>query len=198
MKVGQGDETKRGAEIGSWRSLVPTACQEQHLFCLHFCACSTVTVRNLLIARRLGIADFDNGCARLCAIYFPWFNGTFCIRNRMECPFDGRVRPCLDLLINLVCSANYSVDILVPPRPFSPSMAHYDIFRDQLGIKYPAFGHALWEPNPGRLYSPVEVGDVGFIREGKFHRLFNALLPADHPSHRRSGYQSITNHFFLA
>ena len=69
----------------------------------------------------------------------------------------------------------------------STFMAHYDIFRDQLGIKYPAFGHALWEPNPGRLYSPVEVGDVGFIREGKFHRVFNALLPADHPSHQRFG-----------
>ena len=68
-------------------------------------------------------------------------------------------------------------------------MAHYDIFRDQLGIKYPVFGHALWDPNPqsGRLYSPVEVGDVGFICEGKFHRLFNALLPADHPSHQRFG-----------
>ncbi|KAF8258643.1 hypothetical protein EI94DRAFT_1814939 [Lactarius quietus] len=65
--------------------------------------------------------------------------------------------------------------------------AHYDIFRDQLGIKYPAFGHALWEPNPGRLFTPVEVGDVGFIREGKFHRLFNALLPSDHPSHERFG-----------
>ncbi|KAI9435634.1 hypothetical protein BJY52DRAFT_1389651 [Lactarius psammicola] len=66
-------------------------------------------------------------------------------------------------------------------------MAHYDIFRDQLGFKYPAFGHALWEPNPGRLYSPVEVGDVGYIRDGKFHRLFNALLPADHPTHQRFG-----------
>ena len=66
-------------------------------------------------------------------------------------------------------------------------MAHYDTFRDQLGIKYPAFGHALWEPNPGRLYPPVEVGDVGFIREGKFHRLFNTLLPANHPSHQRFG-----------
>ncbi|KAH9031012.1 hypothetical protein EDB85DRAFT_1389381 [Lactarius pseudohatsudake] len=61
-------------------------------------------------------------------------------------------------------------------------MAHYDIFRDRLGIKYPALGHALWEPSPGELYPPVEVGDVGFIREGKFHRLFNALLDADHPS----------------
>ncbi|KAI9439189.1 hypothetical protein H4582DRAFT_122234 [Lactarius indigo] len=61
-------------------------------------------------------------------------------------------------------------------------MAHYDIFRDLLGIKYPALGHALWEPSPGELYPPVEVGDVGFIREGKFHRLFNALLDAGHPS----------------
>ena len=66
-------------------------------------------------------------------------------------------------------------------------MAHYDIFREQLGVKYTAYGHALWEPSPGKLYSPVEVGDVGYVREGKFHRLFNALLPADHPSHRRFG-----------
>jgi len=63
-------------------------------------------------------------------------------------------------------------------------MAHYDIFREQLAIKYPAYGHALWDPNPGVLYSPVEVGDVGYVRDGKFHRLFNALLPADHPSQK--------------
>ena len=62
-------------------------------------------------------------------------------------------------------------------------MAHYDIFSAQLSIKHAAYGHALWEPSPTELYSAVEVGDVGFIREGRFHRLFNALLPADHPSH---------------
>ena len=62
-------------------------------------------------------------------------------------------------------------------------MAHYDIFRGHLATKYPAYGHALWEPSPPRLNSPVEIGDVGFIREGRFHRLFNALLSADHPSH---------------
>jgi hypothetical protein len=33
----------------------------------------------------------------------------------------------------------------------------------------------------------VEVGDVGYIRGGKFHRLFNALLPADHSSHSTFG-----------
>jgi hypothetical protein len=66
-------------------------------------------------------------------------------------------------------------------------MAHYDIFREQLAIKYPACGHALWEPTPGTGHGRVEVGDVGFIREGQFHRLFNALLPEDHPSHHEFG-----------
>jgi hypothetical protein len=67
-------------------------------------------------------------------------------------------------------------------------MAHYDIFREQLAIRYPAYGHALWEPGPGSLYRPVEVGDVGYIREGKFHWIFNALHPADHPSHQDFGF----------
>jgi hypothetical protein len=62
-------------------------------------------------------------------------------------------------------------------------MAHCDIFREQLAIKYPLYGHALWEPSPRYPDKPVQVGDVGFIRNGKFHRLFNALLPADDPSH---------------
>ncbi len=58
-------------------------------------------------------------------------------------------------------------------------MADYDIFRDQLSIKYPTYGHALWEPSPRNPNNPVKVGDVGFIRCGKFHRLFNALLSAE-------------------
>jgi hypothetical protein len=62
-------------------------------------------------------------------------------------------------------------------------MADHDIFREQLGIRYPAYGHALWDPRPNRPDRPVEIADVGFIRTGKFHRLFNALLPADDASH---------------
>jgi hypothetical protein len=42
-------------------------------------------------------------------------------------------------------------------------MAHYDIFRHHLAIKFPAYGHALWDPDHGNLYPPVEVGDVGYI-----------------------------------
>jgi len=61
-------------------------------------------------------------------------------------------------------------------------MADCDIFREQLAITYPTYGYGLWNP---RSDKPVEVGDVGFIRWGKFHRLFNALLPAEDPSHAK-------------
>ena len=61
-------------------------------------------------------------------------------------------------------------------------MADYDIFRERLAIKYPSYGHALWEPSPRNPDRPVRVGDVGFIRRGKFYRLFNALLSADDPT----------------
>ena len=67
------------------------------------------------------------------------------------------------------------------------TMAHYDIFRHHLSIAAPSYGHALWEPSPGNLYPAVEVGDVGYICEGKFRRLFNVLLPANDPSHRNFG-----------
>ena len=61
-------------------------------------------------------------------------------------------------------------------------MGDCNIFRDELGIRYPGNGHALWNPDPGGLYNSVEVGDVGFIRRGYFYRLFNALLSRDPPS----------------
>lgn len=63
-------------------------------------------------------------------------------------------------------------------------MADYDIFREELANGCPAYGHALWEPDPGGQYDAVQVGDVGFIRRGRFHRLFNILYPKDHPTHR--------------
>jgi hypothetical protein len=63
----------------------------------------------------------------------------------------------------------------------------YDTFRETLASKYPDYGCALWVPNPGGLYDAVEVGDVGFIREGYFHRLFNTLLPENDPSNQRIG-----------
>ena len=67
-------------------------------------------------------------------------------------------------------------------------MAHYGIFRQELAVSYPTYGNALWEPDPGGQYDAVEVGDVGFIRRGYFQRLFNVLLPKDHPSHRNPSF----------
>jgi hypothetical protein len=70
---------------------------------------------------------------------------------------------------------------------YSDPMAHYDIFREELALKFHAYGHALWEPSPGELYGPVTIGDVGYIRRGKFHRIFNVLLPRDHRTHENFG-----------
>ena len=74
----------------------------------------------------------------------------------------------------------------VPPY-LPPLLASNHTFRDLLAIKYPGYGYALWEPNPVRLYPAIQVGDVGCVHHGKFLRLFNALLPANHPFHEKSG-----------
>ncbi|KAF8269499.1 hypothetical protein EI94DRAFT_955083 [Lactarius quietus] len=56
-------------------------------------------------------------------------------------------------------------------------MAYYDIYRDQLASV--RRGHALWMPDPTGLYDQVRIGDVGYVRQGQFLRMFNALLPAN-------------------
>ena len=70
-------------------------------------------------------------------------------------------------------------------------MADYDIFRDQLGARFPTYGHALWDPSPRNPDRPVKVGDVGFIRRGKFHCLFNTLCPKGEQSDVPEGYQQL-------
>ena len=55
------------------------------------------------------------------------------------------------------------------------------IYREQLAPLY--HGHALWEPDSGNLYAHVSVGDVGYVSEGRFFRMFNVLLEWNHPSH---------------
>ncbi|KAN0136358.1 hypothetical protein V8E53_005726 [Lactarius tabidus] len=62
---------------------------------------------------------------------------------------------------------------------------HYSVYREQLTSLY--HGHALWEPDPANIYEKVSVGDVGYVREGYFFRMFNVLLGSDHPSNRIIG-----------
>ena len=59
----------------------------------------------------------------------------------------------------------------------------YDTYRDQLTPLF--FGHALWDPDPANLYESVSIGDVGYIREGYFIRMFNVILEWDDPSNNR-------------
>ncbi len=40
----------------------------------------------------------------------------------------------------------------------------YDIYREELAIKYPAYGHALWDPNPGGRYTAVDIHEPLVLR----------------------------------
>ncbi|KAH9889000.1 hypothetical protein C8Q73DRAFT_175835 [Cubamyces lactineus] len=56
-------------------------------------------------------------------------------------------------------------------------------------------GYPLWEPEPNEA-GEVLIGDVGYVLDGGFYRLFNATLAADHPVNARygvpDGYQPFT------
>ena len=61
---------------------------------------------------------------------------------------------------------------------------HCNIYRDQLLPL--GYGHSLWEPSPiERFYDQVSIGDVGYIMDGFFHRMFNVTLRWDDPSNQR-------------
>ena len=61
----------------------------------------------------------------------------------------------------------------------------FQTYREQLWSLYQ--GLPLWEPNPGGLYDRVSIGDVGYVSEGAFIRMFNVRLPWDDESNRRFG-----------
>lgn len=63
-------------------------------------------------------------------------------------------------------------------------MAAHDIYAASLvQLQH---GYALWTPEPCH-YDEVEVGDVGWLWRGAFHRLFNATVAVDHPSNAALG-----------
>jgi hypothetical protein len=59
-----------------------------------------------------------------------------------------------------------------------------DIYREQLSSQYQ--GLALWDPNPveGLFNNPshVSIGDVGYLDNGAFIRIFNVELPRNDQS----------------
>ncbi|KAG6887733.1 hypothetical protein C0995_013288 [Termitomyces sp. Mi166 len=60
--------------------------------------------------------------------------------------------------------------------------AAHDIYFRQLALLHR--GYPLYYPDPPVGDSPVEIGDVGFIRGGSFIRLFNASKPPNDPVQR--------------
>ena len=43
------------------------------------------------------------------------------------------------------------------------------------------YGLPLWRPEPVTPTDEVEIGDVGYVSEGEFIRLFNTMKPAGDP-----------------
>ena len=55
-------------------------------------------------------------------------------------------------------------------------------------LSAPTQGIALWDPKPLKeFYDKVSIGDVGYLQEGTFIRLFNVILPWGHPSNAKLG-----------
>ncbi|KAI0922265.1 hypothetical protein AcW2_007006 [Taiwanofungus camphoratus] len=60
----------------------------------------------------------------------------------------------------------------------------WDVYSDQLFRL--GHGYPLWDPEPTK-HGEVLVGDVGFVENGAFYRLFNALRPTTDPVNLQYG-----------
>ena len=115
----------------------------------------------------------------MCSFFFTWRNGGNTVHTMP--PPHIVVSPLSLPEYTYHPSTQLSPLISFLPISHSSSMDDCYTFREELAITHPLHGHALWEPDPGGLYDAVEVGDVGFIREGCFYSLFNALCPPTNP-----------------
>ncbi|KAI0299855.1 hypothetical protein BC826DRAFT_715775 [Russula brevipes] len=67
-----------------------------------------------------------------------------------------------------------------------PVSQPHNVYREQLSSH--CLGLALWDPAPNpSINDHVSIGDVGFVRQGVFLRMFNVTLPHDHPSNKKIG-----------
>ena len=65
----------------------------------------------------------------------------------------------------------------------------FNIYREQLSSLY--HGLALWDPKPvenlHKQPGHISIGDVGYLYNGTFMRMFNVTLPWDDPSNELLG-----------
>jgi hypothetical protein len=78
------------------------------------------------------------------------------------------------------------------PFHFLPIMSvdqPFNIYREELSSLY--HGLALWDPKPieelHKQPGHVSIGDVGYLDNGAFVRMFNVTLAWDHPSNNLLG-----------
>jgi hypothetical protein len=72
--------------------------------------------------------------------------------------------------------------------PIMPVDQPVNVYQEQLSSQY--LGIALWNPNPvKRLYDcgHISIGDVGYLCDGDFIRMFNVTLPWNDPSNTKLG-----------
>ncbi|RDX44533.1 hypothetical protein OH76DRAFT_1421293 [Lentinus brumalis] len=60
--------------------------------------------------------------------------------------------------------------------------AHDTYAKELWSLKH---GHPLWSPEPSPAFGEVRLGDVGYLDEGRFCFLFNAMRPAGDPVNKR-------------
>ena len=71
------------------------------------------------------------------------------------------------------------------PMPVDPPPVP-KVYQDEMTTL--SHGLALWNPNPPKeIYDKVSIGDVGYLHEGSFIRMFNVMLPWTHESNRTLG-----------
>lgn len=63
------------------------------------------------------------------------------------------------------------------------------VYADQLrSLRH---GEPLWQPEPSKR-GEVRIGDVGFVNDGRFHLLFNAIHgPSDESSALPEGFEKL-------
>ena len=65
-----------------------------------------------------------------------------------------------------------------------PTDQPWNVYREQLSSLY--LGIALWEPEPVKdFYNKVSIGDVGYVHNGIFYRMFNVTLPWENPLNQK-------------
>jgi len=80
----------------------------------------------------------------------------------------------------------FQVSFFMPVEP-------WNVYREQLSSLY--HGHALWEPDPVHvLYDKVSIGDVGYMKNGFFYRMFNVTREWGDDSNQKFGTRKPENY----